>query len=106
MNTQRFMISLKFSQQHRPEIFALLPQEQARAEELRMQGVIEVIYLSADNTVGWLIAHGASQAHVQEALASLPLYSHGYMEANLTLLSQVDSHRDSNSELLLPKQSM
>ncbi len=87
INTQAFMISLKFLPQYRQEIFAILPQERARAEELRAQGMIEAIYLSADNTVGWLIAHGESQAQVQEALTSLPLYSHGYMEATLTPLS-------------------
>lgn len=87
MNTQAFMISLKFLSQYRQEIFAILPQEQARAEELRAQGLIEAIYLSEDYTVGWLVAHGESQAQVQEALASLPLYRHGYMEASLTPLT-------------------
>ncbi len=87
MNTQAFMISLNFLQQYQQEIFEILPQERARADELHAQGIIEAIYLSADNTVGWLIAHGESQAAVEEALASLPLYSHGYMEATLTRLA-------------------
>jgi len=87
VNTQAFMISLKFLPQYRREIFEILPQERARADELHAQGIIEAIYLSADNTVGWLIARGESQASVQEALASLSLYSHGYMEASLTPLA-------------------
>ena len=65
MKKQAFMISLTFLQQYKREIFEILPQERARADELHAQGIIEVIYLSADNTVGWLVAHGESQADLR-----------------------------------------
>jgi muconolactone delta-isomerase len=67
-----------------PAIPSLVPAERARVTELARQGTLQALYLAADNVKGWLVLRGASQAEVEQTLASLP--SHPYMRVDLTPL--------------------
>jgi muconolactone delta-isomerase len=74
----KFMVMANFRPQDQAEILARLPQEQARSQLLREQGIIEAIYLSSDRWHIWSVMQGESQDQVQQALESLPL--HPYMD--------------------------
>ena len=78
----KFMATFTFLQQYREDIFAHLSQEQARAKELREQGIVEATYLATDQSKGWLVMRGESEEQVRHAFQSLPL--HRYMEWKLT----------------------
>jgi hypothetical protein len=55
------------------DIQPLVPDEQARVEELREQGVVEELFLAADRSRGWFVMRGESEEAVLEATASLLL---------------------------------
>lgn len=80
----RFMVEITFIPQHRPEIAALVPQEQAHIKTLMEQGIVQAIYISADRSHVWVVMQGESQEHVQQELQSFPLYP--YMNVELTAL--------------------
>lgn len=81
------IVSAKFRPQDRAEIAARIPQEQARIQALREQGIVEALYISSDLSRVWLVMQGESLDEVQKSLESLPL--HPYMEVEITPLSKM-----------------
>ena len=82
----RFMVQFTFIPD--PAIPSLIPAEQARVGELVAKGTIQALYLAADNSRGWLVMSGDTQAQIEQAIASLPL--HAYMRADLLEISSYD----------------
>lgn len=70
----RFMLKATWNQPLDETIMALLPAEEARADELAEQGIIEALYLPADQSGAWTVWRCASQDDVQEIAQTLPLY--------------------------------
>ena len=64
----KFMISVLYKGGFPEEAAALLPAERARVKALKEQGVLEAVYLAADRSKAWFVAHNASR---EEALAVL-----------------------------------
>lgn len=73
-----FMVSMHFRAEDQAEIVSRIPQERARVQELREQGVVKALYLSADGLHVWLILQRESQEQAQKDLESFPL--HPYMK--------------------------
>jgi muconolactone delta-isomerase len=82
-----FMINARFRPQDQTEVFARIPQEQARIKELKDQGIEEALYISSDLSQVWIVMQGESQDQVQKSLETLPLYP--YMEVQITPLSKM-----------------
>lgn len=82
-----FMVSVRFRPEDREALVAHIPQEQARINALREQGIVEAFYIASDFTHIWLVMQGESQAQVQKQLETLPLYP--YMEPEWALLSKM-----------------
>ena len=68
------------------EVKALIPAEQARVKELTEQGMIEALYVSADQSGAWMVWNVDSQAALEESHNSLPLHPH--MNSEITVLSE------------------
>jgi muconolactone delta-isomerase len=86
-----FMAAIAFDPADRAEIERRLPEEQTRVRELQQQGTLNALYIP--NGAGapanlWVIFEGDSQAAVQQALESLPLYP--YMRVHLTPLRRLE----------------
>ena len=88
----QFMASITFDPAHHAEIERTVPAEQARVRELQQQGVLHALYVpdgaGAPGNV-WVVFNGQSQAAVQQALESLPLYP--YMHVELTPLRALEA---------------
>jgi muconolactone delta-isomerase len=80
-----FMVHATFRPQDRQEILARVPQEREHIKLLREQGVVQALYIAADNSGVWLVVQGESQAAVQQHLEALPLYP--YMTLQWTQLT-------------------
>jgi muconolactone delta-isomerase len=91
----KWLVTVRFVQGQQEERAALLPAEQAHVRELMAQGVIEAIHVRADRSRVWLVMQGESQDHIQQALASLPLYP--YMALELEPLLQIGPGRNMES---------
>ena len=51
----RFMLKATWNQPLDEEMMALLPAEEARADELAEQGILEALYLPADQSGAWTV---------------------------------------------------
>lgn len=81
----RFMVKATWNQPLDETIMALLPAEEARAAELAVQGVMEALYLPADQSGAWTVWHCKSHDEVQEIAQTLPLYK--FLDFDVTLLA-------------------
>ncbi len=79
-----FLAHFQFSPENQATTAPLVPLERARIAELREQGIVKALYLSADMAHAWIVLHGESQEQVQHGLESLPLYP--YAQVTLTKL--------------------
>lgn len=70
----RFMLKATWKQPLDETAAALLPAEEAKADELAAQGILEALYLPADQSGAWTVWRCESQAEVQEIAQTLPLY--------------------------------
>ena len=69
-----FMLKATWKQPLDETMMALLPAEEARADELAQQGIMEALYLPADQSGAWTVWRCESQNEVQEIVQTLPLY--------------------------------
>jgi len=81
----RFLTKESFKAQPTAEVMALIPAEQARVRELTEQGLIEAVYVAADNSSAWLVWNCESQEALDELHKTLPM--HDYFASNITLLA-------------------
>ncbi|MEZ4737365.1 MAG: muconolactone Delta-isomerase family protein [Caldilineaceae bacterium] len=72
----RFMLTATWKQPLDETMLALLPAEEARADELTKQGILEALYLPADQSGAWTVWRCASLDEVQEVAQTLPLYQY------------------------------
>lgn len=70
----RFMLKATWKQPLDETMMTLLPAEEARADELADQGILEALYLPADQSGAWTVWRCKSQDEVQEIAQTLPLY--------------------------------
>jgi len=82
----KFMVKGTLKQAPTAEILALLPAEQARVHQLLEQGLVEALYVAADQSGAWLVMQGESQAGIQAVLSSLPL--HQFAAYEITALAE------------------
>ena len=71
----RFMLKATWKQPVDETVTALLPAEEARADELTAQGMMEALYLPADQSGAWSVWRCESHSQVQEIAQTLPLYN-------------------------------
>ena len=91
----KWLVTVRFVHGQREERAALLPAEVAHVRALTAQGMIEAIHVGDDQSRIWLVMQGESQDHIEQALASLPLYP--YMALELTPLLDMGSGRNGES---------
>lgn len=72
----RFMLTATWKQPLNETMMALLPAEEARADELAEQGVLEALYLPADQSGAWTVWQCESLDEVQKVAQTLPLYQY------------------------------
>jgi muconolactone delta-isomerase len=70
----KYLVTSKFNQVPTDAILALIPAETARGKELDVQGIRLKLYIAADQSQAWQIYQGDTQADIQKALESFPLY--------------------------------
>lgn len=70
----RFMLKATWNQPFDETMQALLPAEEARADELAEQGIMEALYLPADQSGAWSVWRCESHDQVREIARTLPLY--------------------------------
>jgi muconolactone delta-isomerase len=88
----QFMASISFDPADRAEIERRVPEEQTRVRELQQQGLLQALYIPAGAGAPpnvWVIFEHDSQAAVQQALESLPLYP--YMRVELAPLRRLEA---------------
>ena len=73
----QFMVEGRGNGPPTDEMLALIPAEQARGREFDAQGLRVALYVAADFSVTWQVFTADTQADVQRALESLPLYRFG-----------------------------
>lgn len=83
----RFMLTATWKQPLDETMMALLPAEEARADELAEQGVLEALYLPADQSGAWTVWQCESLDEVQEVAQTLPLYE--YLNIDISALEAV-----------------
>lgn len=82
----RFMLTATWKQPLDETMMALLPAEEARADELAEQGVLEALYLPADQSGAWTVWQCESLDEVQEVAQTLPLYE--YLNIDISALEE------------------
>lgn len=70
----RFMLKATWKQPLDETATALLPAEEARADVLAEQGILEALYLPADQSGAWSVWRCESLSQVREIARTLPLY--------------------------------
>lgn len=70
----RFMLKATWKQPFDETATTLMEAEEARAEELAEQGVMEALYLPADQSGAWSVWRCQSLDHVRQIARTLPLY--------------------------------
>ncbi len=80
----RFMLKATWKQPLNATMMALLPAEEARADELAAQGILEALYLPADQSGAWTVWRCESYNQVQEIAQTLPLYN--FLDLEITPL--------------------
>ena len=82
----RFLTKETFKAPPTAEVQALIPAEQAKVKELTEQGLIETVYVAADQSGAWMVWNVDSQAALEETHNALPL--HPYLNSEITVLSE------------------
>jgi muconolactone delta-isomerase len=82
----RFLTKETFKAPPTAEVQALIPAEQAKVKELTEQGMIEALYVAADQSSAWMVWNVDSQAALEETHNTLPLHPH--MNSEITVLSE------------------
>lgn len=82
----RFLTKETFKVPPTAEVKALIPAEQAKVKELTEQGLIEAVYVAADQSGAWIVWNVDSQAALDEAHNTLPLHPH--LNSEITELSE------------------
>lgn len=82
----RFMLTAKWNQPLDKTMIALLPDEEARADELAEQGILEALYLPADQSGAWTVWQCDTLDEVQEVAQTLPLYK--YLDIGISPLEE------------------
>jgi muconolactone delta-isomerase len=82
----RFLTKETFKAPPTAEVQALIPAEQAKVKELTEQGMIEAVYVAADQSSAWMVWNVDSQAALEETHNTLPLHPH--MNSEITVLSE------------------
>lgn len=72
----RFMLTATWKQPLDETMIDLLPAEEARAGELAEQGILEALYLPADQSGAWTVWRCESLDEVQAVAQTLPLYKY------------------------------
>lgn len=72
----RYMLTATWNQPLDERAMALLPAEEARAAELAEQGILEALYLPADQSGAWTVWRCESLEEVEEVAQTLPLYQY------------------------------
>ena len=70
----RFMLKATWKQPFDETAMTLLPAEEARADELAKQGIMEALYLPADQSGASTVWRCESHDQVHEIAQTLPLY--------------------------------
>ena len=82
----RYLTKATFKAPPTAEVQALIPAEMAKVKELTEQGLVEALYVAADQTGAWMVWNVDSQATLEETLNSLPL--HPYLNSEITALAE------------------
>jgi muconolactone delta-isomerase len=82
----RFLTKETFKAPPTAEVQALIPAEQAKVKELTEQGMIEALYVAADQSSAWMVWNVDSQAALEETHNTLPLHPH--LNSEITVLSE------------------
>ena len=77
----RFMTRETLKAPPTEEVKALFPAETAKGKELIQQGLVEAVYLAADQSGAWIIWNVASEAVLEETHNTLPL--HPYLNSEI-----------------------
>lgn len=85
----KFINAFTWNQPPNEEFTALRPAQAAKARELMEQGIIQYLFLAADNSGGWAIYHRESRDEVLAILEQLPLRK--YMNNNVKELQNAFS---------------
>jgi len=80
----RFLTRETFKAPPTAEVQALIPAEIAKVKELTEQGLVEAVYIAADQTGAWIVWNVGSRAALEEAHSTLPL--HPYINSEITEL--------------------
>lgn len=88
----KFINAFTWNQPPNEEFAALRPAQAAKARELVEQGIIQYLFLAADNSGGWAIYNRESREEVLAILEQLPLRS--YMNNNVKELQKAFSAAD------------
>ena len=68
------------------EVLSLIPAEIERSKQLIEQGLVETVYVAADQSGAWVVWNVDSQAILNETHGTLPL--HPYMNTEITELAE------------------
>ena len=85
----KYLVTSRLNQAPTDSILSLIPAEIARGKELDAQGIRLKLYVAADQSGAWQIYQGNTQADVQQAIASLPLYP--FVTTTITPLAEDSS---------------
>ena len=88
----KFINAFTWNQPPNEEFASLRPAQAAKARELMEQGIIQCLFLAADNSGGWAIYNRESREDVLVILEQLPLRK--YMNNNVKELQNVFSAAD------------
>jgi len=88
----KFINAFTWKQPLNEEFASLRPAQVAKARELMGQGIIQYLFLAADNSGGWAIYNGESRDEVLDVIKKLPLYN--YMINNVNELQNAFSGVD------------
>ena len=81
----RFLSKTALNQPPTDEIMALIPTEQTRSKELAEQGIVESVYIAADQSAAWMVWICNSRAALDEFTKTLPLYE--FLNIDITPLA-------------------
>ena len=82
----RYLTRETFKAPPTTEVQALIPAEIAKVKELTEQGLVEAVYIAADQTGAWIVWNADSQAALEKAHSTLPL--HPYINSEITVLAE------------------
>lgn len=80
----KYMVTIHFRPEDRAAIMPLIPAEREHVQQLREQGQLEAIYVSAAGAPVWIVMIGETEDQVRSHLEGFPLYA--YMEFTVAQL--------------------